>query len=86
MSQAQQAQMMKELEELQMRESLKLYNLLSEMCFNKCVNTFHGKELDSEETGCMHTCVGKFMKASTRAGMRFAEHQYQEQQKQQQQQ
>eukprot|EP00949_MAST-11_sp_MAST-11-sp1_P002754 g2754.t1 len=57
MSQAQQAQMMKELEELQMRESLKLYNLLSEMCFNKCVNTFHGKELDSEETGCMHTCV-----------------------------
>ena len=79
MSQAQEAKLMKELQELQMREALKLYNNLSEMCFNKCVNSFLRKDLADEEQSCMNTCTAKFMKASTRSGMRFAEANYQQQ-------
>lgn len=36
---------------------------------------FRTKKLDGKEEACIRTCATKFVKFSTRAGLRFAEHQ-----------
>ena len=72
--------LVKEIEQLQMRDMLRLYNEMAEMCFNKCVTSFRSKELNGEENSCLDLCVGKYMKNMTRCGMRFAEEQYVQQQ------
>ncbi len=59
-----------------------MYNRLVEHCFQGCVTQFPSKKLDPKETKCVDTCVEKFMKFSQRTGMRFAEHQYQQQETQ----
>mmetsp|Transcript_2446 Transcript_2446/g.3124 ORF Transcript_2446/g.3124 Transcript_2446/m.3124 type:complete len:96 (+) Transcript_2446:261-548(+) len=68
------------LEEMQVRDSVALYNRLLDRCFGECVNSFHSKKLESGESQCMNTCTQKFMKMSQRAGQRFQEHQMKQQQ------
>ena len=62
------------IEEMQVKDTLKMYNRLVSSCFGQCVTTFHGKRLDKEETKCVNTCVEKFMHMQKRVGQRFAEH------------
>uniref|UniRef100_A0A6T7VR93 Mitochondrial import inner membrane translocase subunit n=1 Tax=Pyramimonas obovata TaxID=1411642 RepID=A0A6T7VR93_9CHLO len=66
-------EMMKMIEDMQMRDSLKMYNRLVERCFNTCVDSFRRKNLDSGEERCVTKCTEKFLKHSARVSVRFAE-------------
>ena len=67
------AAVMKELNSMQMMESIQTYNGLVDRCFNECVSTFRAKALDSTETDCLKKCVAKSMEYSQRVGRRFGE-------------
>mmetsp|Transcript_14492 Transcript_14492/g.43814 ORF Transcript_14492/g.43814 Transcript_14492/m.43814 type:complete len:100 (-) Transcript_14492:2048-2347(-) len=61
------------IEQQQVRDSLKMYNGLVERCFRECVDSFRRKDLESSEEKCVTRCCEKFMKHSSRVGVRFAE-------------
>ncbi|ESW04060.1 hypothetical protein PHAVU_011G064100 [Phaseolus vulgaris] len=61
------------MEQLQIRDSLRMYNSLVERCFTDCVDTFKHKSLQKQEETCVRRCAEKFLKHSMRVGMRFAE-------------
>ncbi|KAK4285249.1 hypothetical protein QN277_001976 [Acacia crassicarpa] len=61
------------IDQLQIRDSLRMYNALVERCFNDCVDTFKHKSLQKQEENCVRRCAEKFLKHSMRVGMRFAE-------------
>ncbi|XP_018831341.1 mitochondrial import inner membrane translocase subunit Tim9-like [Juglans microcarpa x Juglans regia] len=61
------------IEQLQIRDSLRMYNSLVERCFMDCVDTFQRKSLTKQEETCVRRCAEKFLKHSMRVGMRFAE-------------
>ncbi|KAH9607915.1 hypothetical protein RND81_05G217000 [Saponaria officinalis] len=61
------------IEQLQIRDSLRMYNSLVERCFTDCVDTFKRKTLDKHEETCVKRCAEKFLKHSMRVGLRFAE-------------
>mmetsp|Transcript_13546 Transcript_13546/g.13347 ORF Transcript_13546/g.13347 Transcript_13546/m.13347 type:complete len:107 (-) Transcript_13546:86-406(-) len=75
----------KEMQDMQVNESLQTYNGLVERCFNECIQNFRAKKLDFQETDCIKRCVGKYMTYSQRVGTRFAEKNQQVAQEQQQQ-
>ncbi|XP_068655079.1 mitochondrial import inner membrane translocase subunit Tim9-like [Aristolochia californica] len=61
------------MEQLQIRDSLRMYNSLVERCFCDCIESFRRKTLDKQEETCVRRCAEKFMKHTMRIGMRFAE-------------
>lgn len=61
------------IDQLQIRDSLKLYNSLVERCFNQCVESFRRKTLDKQEETCVRRCAEKYLKHSMRVSLRFAE-------------
>ncbi|PKI40817.1 mitochondrial import inner membrane translocase subunit Tim9-like [Punica granatum] len=61
------------MDQLQIRDSLRMYNSLVERCFNDCVDSFKHKKLQKQEETCVQRCAEKFLKHSMRVGMRFAE-------------
>ena len=74
----QRPELIRHLEEQQMKDSLKLYNHLVESCFDKCVHVgwsggFKSKQLDDTESKCVSQCAEKYMKLTQRVGFRFAE-------------
>ncbi|KAI4354489.1 hypothetical protein L6164_003344 [Bauhinia variegata] len=60
-------------DQLQVRDSLRMYNSLVERCFTECVDTFHRKSLTKQEDTCVRRCAVKFLRFSMGVGMRFAE-------------
>ncbi|KAI3772334.1 hypothetical protein L6452_03517 [Arctium lappa] len=68
-----QARMSKMIDQLQIRDSLRMYNALVERCFSDCVESFRRKTLDEQEETCVRRCAEKFLKHSLRVGLRFAE-------------
>ncbi|EFN57264.1 hypothetical protein CHLNCDRAFT_21497 [Chlorella variabilis] len=69
----QQQQLMQAIEQMQVRDSLRMYNTLVERCFKDCVESFRRKDLDATEEKCVQSCCSKFMKHSARVGIRFGE-------------
>ncbi|KAK9827249.1 hypothetical protein WJX81_002882 [Elliptochloris bilobata] len=61
------------IEEMQVKDSLRMYNSLVERCFIDCVDSFRRKDLEAAEEKCVQRCCEKFMKHSQRVGMRFHE-------------
>ncbi|KAK4342913.1 hypothetical protein RND71_038729 [Anisodus tanguticus] len=61
------------IDQLQVRDSLRMYNSLVERCFTDCVDSFKRKTLDKQEETCVRRCAEKFLKHSMRVGLRFAE-------------
>ena len=59
--------MLEKLEEMQMKDTLRMFNGLVERCFSECVNEFRGKARSSPEDKCITTCANKFLKHSVRA-------------------
>ncbi|RDY09517.1 Mitochondrial import inner membrane translocase subunit Tim9 [Mucuna pruriens] len=59
------------IDQLQIRDSLRMYNSLVERCFNDCVDTFKHKSLQKQEETCVRRCAEKFLKHSMRVGMRL---------------
>lgn len=70
---AQKNALMTQIEEMQVRDSLRMYNNVVERCFRDCVDSFRRKDLESSEERCVTRCCEKFMKHSARVGMRFGE-------------
>lgn len=68
-----QAQLMAMMQEMQMADSLRMYNELVERCFGECVDSFRGRTLDGKEEACVRKCSAKFIAFAARAGMRFQE-------------
>lgn len=67
--------MMAMMQEMQMLDSLRMYNELVERCFGSCVDSFRARKLDGKEEACIRKCSEKFVKFAARAGERFQEHQ-----------
>ncbi|KAL1515542.1 hypothetical protein AB1Y20_002163 [Prymnesium parvum] len=74
---------LQKLEEMQMKDTLRMFNGLVERCFGECVNGFRSKALSAPEEKCISTCAEKFIKHSGRVGQRFGELTMQEQAAQQ---
>uniref|UniRef100_A0A7S3BEP4 Mitochondrial import inner membrane translocase subunit n=1 Tax=Prasinoderma singulare TaxID=676789 RepID=A0A7S3BEP4_9VIRI len=77
-SAAQEKEMNKELESMQLRDSLSLYNRLSKRCFDDCVSSFRTRTLDRGEETCVVRCAEKFLKHMARVTVRFGEVQQQQ--------
>ncbi|XP_059305590.1 mitochondrial import inner membrane translocase subunit Tim9-like [Lycium ferocissimum] len=73
LSEADQLRMTAMIDQLQVRDSLRMYNSLVERCFTDCVDNFRSKKLDKQEETCVTRCAEKFLKHSMRVGLRFAE-------------
>ena len=65
--------MMQMLEDIQMRDSLRMFNGIVERCFSECVTGFRSKTMGEQEEKCVTTCAQKFLKYSARVGQRFGE-------------
>ena len=61
------------LEELQVKDTLRMINNMVELCFSECVTGFRSKALTGPEEKCVNTCAEKFLKHSGRVGQRFGE-------------
>eukprot|EP00741_Cyanophora_paradoxa_P013834 tig00020710_g13354.t1 len=61
------------LEQMQISDSLKMYNRLVERCFNDCVNDFSSNGLSRKENPCITRCVEKYLKSTQRTGAKFSE-------------
>jgi mitochondrial import inner membrane translocase subunit TIM9 len=68
----------KEMQQMQVQESLTTYNSLVERCFSECVTHFREKELNEGESDCVKRCIQKFMQFSQRVGLKFSEKQQQQ--------
>jgi mitochondrial import inner membrane translocase subunit TIM9 len=77
----QQQEFMRHLENMQLKDSLAMYNNLVERCFDGCVSSFRSKTLDKSETACVENCAARYVKMTQRVGLRFAEHQAMQQKK-----
>ncbi|GAX20137.1 hypothetical protein FisN_17Lh088 [Fistulifera solaris] len=71
----QQQAFMKEMEAMQTKDSLNMYNNLVMRCFDGCVTSFRSKSLDKSESSCVEHCASRYVKMTQRVGLRFAEHQ-----------
>mmetsp|Transcript_33918 Transcript_33918/g.82026 ORF Transcript_33918/g.82026 Transcript_33918/m.82026 type:complete len:95 (+) Transcript_33918:58-342(+) len=71
----QQGEFMKSLEQMQIKDSLIMYNTLTERCFATCVSSFRSKSLDKHESSCVENCTERYIKMTQRVGLRFAEDQ-----------
>jgi import inner membrane translocase subunit TIM9 len=71
----QQQAFMKEMEQMQLKDSLGMYNNVVARCFDTCVTGFRSKALDKGEISCVEQCAGRYIKMTQRVGLRFAEHQ-----------
>jgi mitochondrial import inner membrane translocase subunit TIM9 len=74
----------KYIERLQMKDSMRLFNEMTETCFGTCVHKFTSKDLGKSEQECIESCGKKFLAHQKRVGMRFAELNFQQQQQMQQ--
>jgi import inner membrane translocase subunit TIM9 len=75
---------MAKLEDMQVKDTLRMINNMVELCFSECVTSFRQKALATPEEKCINTCAEKFLKHSGRVGQRFGELWMAEQQAQQQ--
>jgi len=67
---------------MQMKDTVRLFNEMTETCFQTCVKDFMQKQLNGAEDECIEKCAKKFLAHQKRVGMRFAELQFEMQQKQ----
>ena len=58
--------MLQKLEEMQLKDTLRMFNGLVERCFSECVVSFRSKVLTGTEETCVNTCAEKYMKHSVR--------------------
>lgn len=70
---AQRTEMLQKLEEMQLKDTLRMFNNLVERCFAECVHNFRAKALTATEDKCVNTCAQKYLKHSGRVGQRFGE-------------
>ena len=60
---------------MQVEDSVRMFNRVTEHCFQGCIDSYHSKSLDGGESKCIDVCAQKFLKLTARVGQRFQEHQ-----------
>ncbi|KAI5063056.1 hypothetical protein GOP47_0021603 [Adiantum capillus-veneris] len=73
LSEADKLRMVTMIDQLQVRDSLRMYNSLVEKCFGQCIDNFRRKTLDKQEESCVRVCAEKYLKHSMRVSLRFTE-------------
>jgi len=53
------------------RDFLQLYNKMTEMCFQRCVDNTNSRKLDSEEGKCVEDCSQKFISYNNKLMQNF---------------
>lgn len=66
-------ELMEALNDMQASDMSNMFNNLAATCFNRCVNNFRSRILDSKEQQCIETCATRFIKHYQRVGLRFAD-------------
>merc|ERR1711946_12858 len=46
------------------KDFLQIYNLMSENCFNRCVNTFQSRDIAEDEMNCVDICTNKHVRVN----------------------
>eukprot|EP01025_Chloroclados_australasicus_P045304 TRINITY_DN4951_c0_g1_i1.p4 TRINITY_DN4951_c0_g1~~TRINITY_DN4951_c0_g1_i1.p4 ORF type:complete len:103 (-),score=11.76 TRINITY_DN4951_c0_g1_i1:453-761(-) len=69
----QRQELLKSIEQMQLRDSLRMYNVVVERCFKDCVSSFTSNSLNNKEEQCVTSCANKFTKLSSRVGTKFQE-------------
>ena len=68
-----------ELQVVQLKEFMKTYQKVTQVCFMDCVKDFNTRELSKEENNCQANCLKKYMAITTRIAQRFTEYHMQSQ-------
>lgn len=63
---------------LQIKEFMKTYQKVTQVCFLDCVQDFGSRELSTTEKTCQNNCMKKYMATTTRIAQRFSEYHLQE--------
>jgi len=58
------AEMLERLEDMQLKDTLRMFNGLVERCFSECVTGFRSKALTGPEEKCVSVCANKYLKHS----------------------
>ena len=58
---------MAKLEEMQVKDMLRMFNGLVERCFSECVSSFRSKALTGPEETCVNACAEKYLVGKTPA-------------------
>jgi hypothetical protein len=61
------AEVLERLEEMQLKDTLRMFNGLVERCFSECVTGFRSKSLTGPEEKCVTVCANKYLKHSVSA-------------------
>mmetsp|Transcript_18302 Transcript_18302/g.44923 ORF Transcript_18302/g.44923 Transcript_18302/m.44923 type:complete len:101 (+) Transcript_18302:165-467(+) len=61
------------MQDMMFQEMQDMYIGLVNRCFNKCVNAFRTRTIQSSEKDCLSNCVAKSIAHNKRVQMRFAE-------------
>ncbi|XP_049540883.1 mitochondrial import inner membrane translocase subunit Tim10B [Anopheles darlingi] len=48
------------------KDFLQLYNRITDLCFNSCVDNLFGRDLTHQEISCADNCVSKFTNVNQR--------------------
>jgi hypothetical protein len=56
--------MLERLEDMQLKDTLRMFNGLVERCFSECVTGFRSKALTGPEEKCVSVCANKYLKHS----------------------
>lgn len=59
--------------DLQMTESMSVFNTMSKTCFTQCCTAFRARTLDASEKQCIKTCAEKYSAYLQRSTQRFGE-------------
>ena len=64
---------------LQLKEFMKTYQKVNQVCFMDCVKDFKNSDLSEAEKTCQHNCLKKYMSTTSRIAQRFSEYHLQTQ-------
>ncbi|KAJ8983893.1 hypothetical protein NQ317_000929 [Molorchus minor] len=53
------------------KDFLQLYNKMTEICFNRCIDNVYSRNLDPNEADCVEDCSSKFIKYNNRLMQNF---------------
>jgi len=80
---SEQDQLMRRLAVLEVRESMRQYNVIADRCFSDCVVQFRTRKLDAKEELCVVRCTEKYLGLHTRSLTVFRQVQETEEREQQ---
>lgn len=56
---------------MQFKDFLQLYNQITQVCFEQCVDNFNRRSLEEDEVKCVEDCASKFIKYNNKLMSNF---------------